>query len=450
MRTKSDVALAGLAVACAATLLACEGEEASGDVELGGSEQLIIGGVAANSPKLNAIGTLGFIETYEDWETGEQVETYFPFCTASLIASKTVLTAKHCVQAVQDYAAEAGYIPAFGIGPDAWNPQRKVEIVAWETAPVNTGGILEIGHDVGVVHLAQAVTDLPLVKYAQLTQADVGKRFGAIGYGIMNAANARGPRLAGNVTVNALEGKWYELMFGNYDAFRKWVHDMGYDWFDGGGDGDVGDGDGDGDGDDDGDGDGGYDPDQYWRELYENTQLLPGYEADVGRKKGDVQPCRGDSGGPLVKSAGGELVSYGVTSAAIHGTTLDCDKGSIYAVFGPEVLTFIDQAKQWVDPCETLTTHGVCDGDTVLRCTRRDEGERRSIETDCSLFGETCALTPSNEAVCVGIGEEPLGTDGQPLGCVPNEEQNDAFNGKLESRIEQMSIGPTGKIESKK
>ncbi len=362
-----------------------------------------------------------------------------------MIAEKTVLTAKHCVQAIQDYSAEEGYVPAFGIGPDAWNPQRKVEIVAWETDPVTQGGILEIGHDVGAVHLAQAVTDLPFVRYAQFTPADLGKRFGAIGYGIMNAAGSRGPRLAGNVTANALEGKWYELMFGNYDAFRKWVHDMGYDWVDEGGDGDSGDGD-----IGDGDGDGGYDPEQYWRDLYDNTKLLSGYEVDVGRKKGDVQPCRGDSGGPLIKSAGGELISYGVTSAAIHGTTLDCEKGGIYATFGPDVLTFLDQAKQWVDPCETLTTKGVCDGDTVLRCTRRDEGERRSIETDCSLFGQTCALTPSNEAVCVGIGEEPLGTDGQPLSSVPSEAEKDEFNGELETRIEQMSIGPTGKLQTKK
>ena len=92
----------------------------------------------------------------------------------------------------------------------------------------------------------------------------------------------------------------------------------------------------------------------------------------------------------------------------------------------------------------------MCDGDTVLRCTRRDEGERRSIETDCSLFGQTCALTPSNEAVCVGIGEEPLGTDGQPLSSVPSEAEKDEFNGELETRIEQMSIGPTGKLQTKK
>ena len=91
MRTKRNVALVGIAVACTG-LMACEGEQASPDVELGSSEQLIIGGVAANSPKLNAIGTLGFIESYVDWETGEVVESYFPFCTASLIAPKTVLT----------------------------------------------------------------------------------------------------------------------------------------------------------------------------------------------------------------------------------------------------------------------------------------------------------------------------------------------------------------------
>ena len=118
-------------------------------------------------------------------------------------------------------------------------------------------------------------------------------------------------------------------------------------------------------------------------------------------------------------------------------------------MFGPEALTFLDQAKQWVDPCEDLTTLGRCDGDTVLRCTKRDEGERRSIETDCSLFGQTCALTPGNEAVCVGVGEDPVGLDGNPLSSVPSEHETSEFNQSLESRIEKLSLGPTGKFEKK-
>lgn len=366
----------------------------------------IIGGVPANSPALDAIGTLGFKYTYTDCYTGETVTLFDPFCTGSLISGRTVLTAKHCADVVRDYGSEY-MVPAFGIGPDGMHPQRTFDIVDLQRAPVDEGGFVGTGRDVATVHLGEEVTGVTPLKFATLNATSVGKDFAAIGYGVQDNNRTFGTRMAGTVTLNALEGRIFELMFGSFEAFKDWASrgfaggiaasDGGISSDDAGAPTDAG-------------------PDdwfeQYLRDIYDNTYLLPGYEAYVGNQDGNAQPCFGDSGGPLVKAnKAGELVAYGVTSGGVGSNRLICDFGAVYAAFGAEVTTFIKAAKAWKDPCKGISTDGVCSGKVAKRCTSLDEGVRRLTATNCGLLGQTCAVASNGEAMCTAPGEEPIVLD---------------------------------------
>ena len=387
----------------------------------------LIGGVEANSPALDAIGILGVTSTYVDCYSGQRITQDRPVCTASLIGERTVLTAKHCVEGLGGGGYDSA--PFFALGPDATHPTRKIEIIDVERSPVDYGGFNELGRDVAVVHLASSVTDVRPLRYAPLLPTAVGSRYGAIGYGIQNNSYVSGTRRAGNVTVNALEGRVYELIFGSFEAYREWyLSTMG--WYPGGPividdepspigvaidggvpstpvarDGAVTPPTRDG-----GSVDGGFSDyqDSYLRSLYENTRLLPGYEAYVGNRSGDAQLCNGDSGSPLVQSVDGELVAYGVVSGGIDSRELVCDYGAVYATFGPETIAFLDQALQYIDPCDGASTSGTCSGSVATRCTNIDEGKRRLTVTDCALLGQTCATASNGNAVCATPGEVPV------------------------------------------
>jgi len=434
MQTKTKIVMSTLALACAAAACADQGA-ATEQPKIGGQNEAIIGGVPANSPKLNAIGTLGVQTSYTDEETGEVYEYFQPFCTASLIAPNTVLTAKHCVAGIEQ-DSYYGYQFVFGIGPDGFNPVRKIPVISVQREPNNDiAGVMQLGHDVAVVHLGQAVTDLVPLEIGALDKSMIGQRLGAIGYGEQNINGDWGTREAGNVTFNALQGKWLELMFGSFEGFKDYLNEMGgYGENDGSS---SGDGDGDvsadaGVGTGDAGTGGGFD-DSYLQYIYDTTKLLPNYEAYVGNKPGDVGTCFGDSGGPLVKTVNGKVTAFGTVSGGLGSSTLQCDYGDIYAAFGPKVVTFLNKAKAWKDPCATTTTAGACDGDTVNRCTNWVEGDRRLISTDCSLLGQTCGVTATGQAVCVTPGEEPVDLNGVPNGVHTEKEVNE-LGQRLKSR----------------
>jgi secreted trypsin-like serine protease len=120
-----------------------------------------------------------------------------------------------------------------------------------------------------------------------------------------------------------------------------------------------------------------------------------------GGTEGDAQACYGDSGSPIVKAdKQGKLVAYGVVSGGVGSSTLVCDFGGVDAIFGPEVMTFLQEAQAWVDPCSGMSTSGVCKGRKAQRCTNPNEGPRRPIEFDCSLIGQVCATQRDGSAGC--------------------------------------------------
>ncbi len=110
-----------------------------------------------------------------------------PLCTGTLVGSLTVVTAAHCVLGVR---ANAQLSIAFGT--NAFAPTRTVAVTQAFRDARYTGN--SPGHDVGVLRLATAVTDVAPVPLntTPLQQGDVGKMLRHIGYGVTNGTNQTG------------------------------------------------------------------------------------------------------------------------------------------------------------------------------------------------------------------------------------------------------------------
>lgn len=402
-------------------------------------EEPIIAGVPANGAKLNAIGSIGYVY----FDPYQQTDVYQPYCSGSLIGKQTVLTAKHCLQFfASDYANGAKTV--FAVGPNAFAPQRLIEVVDVQGAPVDTGGFVDFGHDVGAMYLGEKVTDLTPLKLGSLKPKDTGKAFIEIGYGVRDNTGAYGTRRTGNATLRATSGRVFEILFGSFERFKSWYFTgspgenalfdtgpvnpaaflpmarsingslPGVDPSAGGaggapsgppgggsggtstqgGAGPIEGGEGPG-------GSGGYDPDAYLRYIYDNTLLDDGYEAVFGGAPGDAQACYGDSGSPIIRAdSSGSLVAYGVVSGGVGSNQLVCDYGGVDAVFGPVVTTFLQTAKQWVDPCKGVSVAGKCSGKVAQRCTSPLEGPRRLVKFNCGSLGEVCAVQLDGTAGC--------------------------------------------------
>lgn len=423
-------------LAAVSAITGCSGSE--GEVT-GEQSDPVIAGVPANGAALNAIGSIG----YAYFDSGSGTWQYEPYCSGSLIGKQTVLTAKHCLQFFES-DAQYGYKTMFAIGPNAFAPERLLEVVAVERAPGNDGGFVGFGHDVGVMHLLEKVTDLTPLKVGSLTDANIGKKYVDVGYGVRDNTGAYGTRRAGNVTLRALNGKVFEIIFGSFDRFKTWyltgspetqalfqtgpvapaaflplarsllAHGVG----EGGATGEGGEGTGGtgtagsapiggegpsvgGEAPIGGEGPGGYDPDAFLRFIYDNTLLDEGYEAAFGGAPGDAQSCYGDSGSPIVKvSSSGVITAYAVVSGGLGSNSLMCDFGGVDAIFGPDVKSFLNTAIKWVDPCKGLSVEGICSGATAKRCTSPNEGPRRLVSFNCKSIGQACAIQPDGTAGC--------------------------------------------------
>ena len=404
----------------------------------------VIGGFAADDSKLDFAGALVF---YDPNAVGLGFRPPYvePFCSGSLVGEESVLTALHCVDAV-DYAQSFGLAVGFALGADGEAPTRIVRVV--DVSNFSPGFDSRFGNtrDVALVHLEEPIKGIRPVVMRPMSKQPLGKKLAVIGYGIQDQNETSGTRRAGVQTLRAKEGRLFEGLFGDYAAFLDWFFSItgpgyGYGRFanldvsmssaagpwvvtpypnpDAGpssspGVAEIDGGIQDGPVLDAGVQDAGpvppvieppepVDPRLAYAEfLWENVLLSEGYEAVAGGAPGDAQGCFGDSGGPLLRynAKSEDYNVFGVVSGGFASEDSICDFGAVYATFGPELLPDLRKAAKWTDPCGDLDEVGQCDGNTAVRCTDVDEGVRRVVKMDCGLIGLSC--NPFGEQVACG------------------------------------------------
>jgi len=332
-------------------------------------------------------------------------------CTAVLTSETTALTAKHCTQTLRA-GAPSGAKFVFQIGPNSSAPTKEVDIVDSSEPPAALGGFTGIGYDVAAVHLGEAVTDVAPLPWAALEADALGHTYVGIGYGVQDNNGTLGTRKLGAMTLRARSGRVYELLFGSFEAFFEWFagdplppecaangdEDSGVPVAGRGGSGGVGGTAGVDAGDP-------FDPGPcqlvpYARDIYA-TQMLEAAQVIAGSLAGEAQACYGDSGGPLLrKRADGKLTVYGVVNGGVASPEAVCDHGTVFTTFDPTLLTFIDRANKWVDPCNGLSTVGRCSGTVAERCSTFGEGKRRKLGFDCAAVGLTCKTQDDGSIGC--------------------------------------------------
>ena len=381
MKYSSATVLAATTLLCLAQAIACSSKGPDGAAATG-DEANIIGGVDAKSASLNAVGAIVF----RDRATNQ----LSPLCTATLIGPQTILTAKHCaVQFTQTPQADGGppspltetrFLDSlkemyFSVGFDTKTATKLVPLDGVTVCNDYQGGWVGLGCDIAVYHLKDAVTDIKPLKItdAAFTDASIGKKVAAIGYGSQNQPEtALGTRKVGALTLRATQGSPLHALYPTLEAFTAALTEAEGVAFVSNSAADLG-------------------------ALY-NQEMKSGSEVFLGAAEGDAQVCHGDSGGPLLQNVNGELVVQGVLSAMpFAGARLSCQSGAIYELPTSAPARALIAASL-IDPCAGVPSVGRCEGDVAVRCTRPDEGPRRLVKTDCSAILQHCVAPEPADA----------------------------------------------------
>lgn len=301
--------LVGLLSSCA---VAPDG--ASEDV--GTVEQGIVNGEPACDRALDAVGAVVF--HFSDPEIDFEFEEFF--CTATLIAPKVALTARHCVESFY-FDSDPAFSNYVAFGRDAYAPKREVKIASVLAAPRGPRGLLgDGGRDMAVLYLESAPQGIKPAQLGKFKSSMLGRKFRIAGYGQTEAFTS-GAKYEGRVTARALSGDWYPLLFNDdYQAFESWywtdaslasaTEEEEALWWSGG--------------------------------LY---ALEAGYELLAGGLPGEAVSCWGDSGGPLLQGRSArDLTVYGVSFAGEGSIAQNCALGGGYAVLNTEMLAWVRSA----------------------------------------------------------------------------------------------------------
>ena len=301
------VALLGSALLSACAQLPAD-EQAQ---PLGESSQAIIGGAASTSSAYAAVGALVYYLP--------EVGVLDVFCSGTLVAPKAITTARHCTPSI-DIANENGLIPAFAIGPDAFNPTAVIPITNYVNAPAapppETGLLKDGGRDVAVAHLASAPAGVTPARLGQFEDKLMGTKFDIVGYGVNNNQFFSGQQFIGRATARAQSGAWYPLLFnGNYDAFHTWYLN---------------------------DSSGSQRTEAEAKLWWKTFKLENKFELLAGGLPGEAVACFGDSGGPLLRgTTASTLTTYGVAFAVEGTISSACGLGGGYLLFNKKMLDFV-------------------------------------------------------------------------------------------------------------
>ncbi len=363
--------LLGVVVATALTSCGVSEPEAVDD-----TTQLVIGGYHADNAVLDHTG---LIVAYTP-----DGQVYEPLCSGTLVGPETLLTAKHCLE-VFAIADAYGWRAGFATGGDGLQPKELAEIVSFVSIPPESGGFNELGADVAVMHLDRAPQGN--IEFAQPRHSSglkVGRVMTTLGYGVFGAQGAiDAQRRIGRETVDALEGRTLQAIFGDFESFVEWVYT-----------GEL--------------------TDENillvvgnepavaeLSDLYESLMVLEGFEAITGHGLRDTQSCYGDSGSPLLAlTRDGVWETYGVVSGGFGSLRSVCDFGSAFSTFGDDAFDVITTELTWVDPCGDVSRDGICDGDTLRYCETEPLFDVRALrEVDCAAQGQQC-VSDGLGAVC--------------------------------------------------
>lgn len=284
-------------------------------------QQSIIGGYPAAASLWDHTGAIVLVNE----ETGAVIS----FCSGTLISANTVITAKHCLSIFEVQQHLAGMYVAWLTGPNLQEPTETIEVVDYAATPFSEGGAVGLGHDVAVLQLAQPSLITPATPVAFDPNLEA-QHLISLGYGVYSAAGAEdGQRRIGRETVQGVEGSIFESLFGDFESYVQFVMTR-----------------------------------EVTDENYLETNplnaatlealneryaraLLLGYEITSGVAPGDTQTCSGDSGGPLGRlTPNGTFEVVGVSSASPTSARSECDFGSIYATFGPDVFNWLTEVVQ--------------------------------------------------------------------------------------------------------
>jgi V8-like Glu-specific endopeptidase len=268
----------------------------------------IIAGTAAEDRALDAVGALEVLGG----------DGYRVFCTATLVAPTIVLTAKHCALTSDGKSLPTQRDVFFAIGGDPASPRYRVQALATAVSPPDSGGVAELGSDVGVYRLATSVQGVDPLRISTRNAAEiVGTALSLYGFGTDLPSCPEGTpyptmRRVGVETLEAVDGNVFDLMYGGWAAYVSAQAQLG----------NVNE--------------------ALVADRYENGVLLGGYEAWLKAvAPSSAQTCYGDSGGPAVLGQGASREVVGVTSWGWMSASSLCDGGTVIALFGPRTRSFM-------------------------------------------------------------------------------------------------------------
>ena len=282
-------------------------------------------------------------------------------CAGTLIAPDLVLTAKHCVMREVDtpWSAVGGSIELH-FGPDAANPSYTARVNEVYACRLEEGGDYGVGCDMAVLRLTQRVPGIAPIPVSNASLAAlVGSDFTTVSYGPPSRL-----RKQGTARLVAVEGKSLHALYATFDDLLAALEQV-------------------------------EGPEQValgraaYRTHYDQD-LLASYEVRAGGADGNATIGAGDAGAPLLRLEGGRLTVSGLVSSPSLSRNGWGGSGAVYATFGPLARVMLDNAEH--DPCVGLDSRGKCEGDVAIQCSKRQDGERRLIRTDCALVGQHCKI----------------------------------------------------------